>query len=284
MIRTEHLRKIYRVGQEKVVALSDVNLEIAKGEVCCIVGPSGSGKSTLLNMLAGLEKPSKGLVAVAGKKVSMMDENQLATFRQENLGFIFQSYNLLPQLTAAENVALPLMFMGISRAKRLKLAKRELKEMGLLDRASHKPTEMSGGQQQRVGIARAFVAKPQVIFADEPTGNLDSHTTRQVLQTMLLRAAKYGITFVMVTHEKELAACGDRIITLRDGQVVSNVQLEEEAKHAGRKALFAGLAQEEAAAALPAQAAAKDIPGGAPPGEMAAQHGQAAQTNGGYQE
>lgn len=241
MIRTEDLRKVYRVGKEKVVALDDINVEIAQGEICCIVGQSGSGKSTLLNMLAGLEKPTKGLVAIAGKKVSAMDENQLATFRQENLGFIFQSYNLLPQLTAAENVSLPLMFTGMGRKERLAKAKHELKQMGIAKRANHKPTEMSGGQQQRVGIARAFVAKPKVIFADEPTGNLDTHTTKQVLRTMLERAEKHGITFVMVTHEPNLANCGDRIITLQDGRILDNTLQDDAAKTANRAALFEGL-------------------------------------------
>ncbi|NLW77832.1 MAG: ABC transporter ATP-binding protein [Ruminococcaceae bacterium] len=241
MIRTEQLRKVYRVGKEKVVALANIDLEIEQGEICCIVGQSGSGKSTLLNMLAGLEKPTRGLVAINGKKVSAMDENQLAVFRQENLGFIFQSYNLLAQLTAAENVALPLMFTGMSRRKRMKRAVYELKQMGLGKRAGHKPTEMSGGQQQRVGIARAFVGKPQVIFADEPTGNLDTHTTRQVLRTMLERAESHNITFVMVTHERELSSCGDRIITLQDGHVISNEKLDEATKKANRDALFADL-------------------------------------------
>lgn len=245
MIRVENLKKIYRVGREKVVALTDINLEIEQGEVCCIVGASGSGKSTLLNMLAGLEKPTKGIVAITGKKVSSMDENQLAIFRQENLGFIFQSYNLLPQLTAAENVALPLMFTGMNKQDRLKRAKHELKQMGISKRANHKPTEMSGGQQQRVGIARAFVAKPQVIFADEPTGNLDSRTTKQVLKTMLDRAQKYNITFVMVTHEKELSSCGDRIITLKDGRISSNVLLDEDIKAKNRATLFGSILEGE---------------------------------------
>ena len=248
MIRTERLRKVYRVGHEKVVALADINLEVAQGEICCIVGQSGSGKSTLLNMLAGLEKPTRGLVAIAGKKISEMDENQLAKFRQENLGFIFQSYNLLPQLTAAENVALPLMFTGMGRAARLKRAKGALKQMGIAGRAKHKPTEMSGGQQQRVGIARAFVARPQVIFADEPTGNLDTQTTKQVLRAMLKQAEEYGITFVMVTHEPELAGCGDRIVTLMDGQVTQNLLLDEATKARNRAALFAQADEEESEA------------------------------------
>lgn len=241
MITVEELRKVYRVGTEKVVALNHINLKIAKGEVCCIVGASGSGKSTLLNMLAGLEKPTKGEVNIGGKEISVMDENQLALFRQENLGFIFQSYNLLPQFTACENVALPLMFKGAPRKQRLKQAQHELQQMGIGNRAGHRPTEMSGGQQQRVGIARAFVTKPKVIFADEPTGNLDSRTTRQVLKTMLDRAKKYDITFVMVTHEKELATCGDRIVTLQDGHIVSNVTQTDEEKLASRTLLFADI-------------------------------------------
>ena len=226
MIKVEHLRKVYRTGKEKVLALSDINLELQKGEFCCIVGASGSGKSTLLNQLAGLEKPSRGSVVIDGQNVSAMSENQLAVFRQQKLGFVFQSYNLLPTLTATENVALPLMFKGISKRKREALAREQLKQMGLAKRARHKPTEMSGGQQQRVGIARAFVGKPAVIFADEPTGNLDSHTTVQVMNAILSLIREHKITFVMVTHERELAACADRIITLRDGKVLRNETIE----------------------------------------------------------
>jgi len=222
MIRTEGLKKIYRVGTEKVAALAGIDLEIEEGQICCIVGQSGSGKSTLLNMLAGLEKPTKGEIVIAGKRVTAMDEERLAIFRQENLGFIFQSFNLLPQLTAVENAALPLMFSGMDKAKREKRAMKELDNIGIAQRAKHRPSEMSGGQQQRVGIARAFVARPKVIFADEPTGNLDTQTTAQVMKSMLDRVAKYGITLVMVTHEMSLAACGDRIVTLSDGKIISD--------------------------------------------------------------
>ena len=238
IIRVEHLRKVYRVGKEKVIALNDVNLAIEPGEICCIVGPSGSGKSTLLNQLAGLEKPTKGSVYIGKHEISAMNENQLAKFRQAHLGFIFQSYNLLPNLTAAENVALPLLFRGMPRKKRLELARAELKRMGLGKRANHKPTEMSGGQQQRVGIARAFVAKPKVIFADEPTGNLDSTTTRQVLYRMLTMAKENGITFVMVTHERDLADVADRVITIRDGKVESNILVDEQEKAQKQAELF----------------------------------------------
>ena len=238
IIKVQNLRKVYRVGKEKVVALDDICLEIGEGELCCIVGASGSGKSTLLNQLAGLEKPTKGRVLIGKHDISAMTEDELADFRQQHLGFIFQSYNLLPSMTAAENVALPLMFKGMGKKQREKLARKELKKMGLLSRANHKPTEMSGGQQQRVGIARAFVAKPKVIFADEPTGNLDSTTSRQVLYSMLEMAKSYGITFVMVTHEKELAYCGDRIVTIKDGRVLDNVLLGEDEKAENRRRLF----------------------------------------------
>lgn len=226
IIQIEHIRKVYRVGHEKVVALHDINLEIERGEFCCIVGASGSGKSTLLNQLAGLEKPTRGRIVIGGQNISEMSESELALFRQNNLGFVFQSYNLLPTMTAVENVALPLMFKGIAKAKREKIAAQQLAKMGLGKRIHHKPTEMSGGQQQRVGIARAFVAKPKVIFADEPTGNLDSQTTAKVMNAILTLARENNITFIMVTHERDLSGCADRIITLKDGHVVRNEKIE----------------------------------------------------------
>lgn len=170
-----------------------------------------------------------------------MTENELAAFRQQHLGFIFQSYNLLPTMTAAENVALPLMFKGVGKKTRLTKARKELKAMGLLGRANHLPTEMSGGQQQRVGIARAFVSSPKVIFADEPTGNLDSRTSKQVLYRMLEMSKTSHVTFVMVTHEPELAECADRIVTILDGKICSNVVQDEETKKKNRDALFADL-------------------------------------------
>lgn len=245
MIQTNGLRKVYRVGNERVVALDHIDLTIEKGEVCCIVGQSGSGKSTLLNQLAGLEKPTKGDVVIAGETISSMSESQLARFRQEHLGFIFQSYNLLPSMDAVENVALPLMFKGMAKEKREKIAKAALKAMGLHGREHHRPTEMSGGQQQRVGIARAFVTHPNVIFADEPTGNLDTATTRQVLQKMLELAEKYQITFIMVTHEPELAGVADRIITLTDGKIQSNIHQTEQEKQAVRAELFGASQNDE---------------------------------------
>ncbi len=226
IVKATNLRKVYKVGKEKVVALSNVNFEIETGEIVAIVGPSGSGKSTLLNQLAGLEKPTKGNVFIGKHNISKMTENELATFRQKYLGFVFQSYNLLPALTAEENVALPLMFQGVDKATRSKAARKQLKLMGLLDRADHKPTEMSGGQQQRVGIARAFVGSPKVIFADEPTGNLDSKTTKTVIEAMISHAKENEITFIMVTHDVHLAEMADRVISILDGEILSNTLQE----------------------------------------------------------
>ena len=223
ILRAENLRKVYSVGKEKVVALNNVNFEIEEGEIVAIVGPSGSGKSTLLNQLAWLEKPTKGKVYIGKRNISEMTEDELAIFRQKYLGFVFQSYNLLPALTAEENVALPLMFQGIGRKERLKAARKQLKMMDLLDRAGHKPTEMSGGQQQRVGIARAFVGSPKVIFADEPTGNLDSKTTQTVIEAMITHAKENNITFIMVTHDSGLAKKAHRVISILDGEIISNV-------------------------------------------------------------
>ncbi len=228
MIKVENLRKVYKVGTEKVVALDNINLEIEKGEFCCIVGTSGSGKSTLLNQLAGLEKPTKGTVTINGENVSKMNEKQLAVFRQNNIGFIFQSYNLLPTLTAVENVAFPLVFKGVDKKVREKKAKAILKEMQMADRMNHKPTELSGGQQQRVGIARAFVGKPKVIFADEPTGNLDSKTTEQVMDMLMDISEKNNITFVMVTHDPELAKKAKRVITIVDGAIIDDTKNKTE--------------------------------------------------------
>ena len=224
MIKVENLRKVYKVGTEKVVALDNINLEIEKGEFCCIVGTSGSGKSTLLNQLAGLEKPTKGTVTINGQNVSKMTEKELAVFRQNNIGFIFQSYNLLPTLTAVENVAFPLIFKGVDKKIREKKAKAILKEMQMAERMNHKPTELSGGQQQRVGIARAFVGEPAVIFADEPTGNLDSKTTEQVMDMLMDIAERNNITFVMVTHDPELAQKAKRVITIVDGNIVNDTK------------------------------------------------------------
>ena len=224
IIHTVNLRKVYAVGKERVVALNDVSISIEKGEFCCIVGQSGSGKSTLLNQLAGLEKPTRGKVFIGSHEISAMTEDELAKFRQAHLGFIFQSYNLLPTMTAAENVALPLMFKGISRSQRLAMARKELKNMGLGGRAEHMPTEMSGGQQQRVGIARAFVSSPKVIFADEPTGNLDPTNSWEIM-SLLKEANERGTTVLVVTHNQEIVnEMNERVITMKQGVIVSDEQ------------------------------------------------------------
>lgn len=220
VIRVKNLYKIYRVGETKVKALNGVDFTMYRGEFCAIVGTSGSGKSTLLNMLAGLEKPTKGEIVIAGRHIETLTENQLVAFRREKIGFIFQSYNLLGTMNAVENVALPLSFQGMPRKKRLELAEKYLKLVGLEKVADHMPNQMSGGQQQRVGIARALVVHPQIIFADEPTGNLDSHTTMDVLKLMQKIVREQNQTLIMVTHDDHLATYADRIFHIIDGKIV----------------------------------------------------------------
>lgn len=219
IIKIENLYKVYPVGKEKVVALGGISLEIEKGQICCILGTSGSGKSTLLNQLAGLEKPSKGRVLIGGVNISTLSEGQLAKFRQKNVGFIFQSYNLLQSYSALENVAMPLMFRGIPKSIRNRRAKQILKQVGLGGRMRHKPSQMSGGQQQRVGIARAFVAKPKIVFADEPTGNLDTQNTSEVIALLKEASRLYEQTIVMITHSQSIAQTADRILRVSDGVV-----------------------------------------------------------------
>lgn len=220
VIQVKNLYKIYKVGESKVYALNGVDFNLYKGEFCAIVGTSGSGKSTLLNMLAGLEKPTKGEIIISGKHIEKLNERQLVTFRRERVGFIFQSYNLLNTMNAVENVALPLSFRGITKKKRLEMAQRYLKLVGIENHGKHMPNQMSGGQQQRVGIARALVANPQIIFADEPTGNLDSKTTMEVLKLMQKIVKEENQTLVMVTHDNNLASYADRIIRIIDGKIV----------------------------------------------------------------
>ena len=222
MIEVRHLRKEYPAADETVVALDDIDLTIPRGQICCIYGESGSGKSTLLNQLAGMEKPTRGGVRIGGVVVSALDERELAAFRQRHLGFVFQSYNLLPNLNAVENVAMPLMFRGVPKERREVAARGILKRVGLGKRLTHYPTQMSGGQQQRVGIARAFVAKPEVVFADEPTGNLDSKTKVDVMEMICSFARDLDQTIVLVTHDDNMAQYADRIVTLLDGRVIDD--------------------------------------------------------------
>ncbi len=220
VIEVKNLYKIYRVGETKVYALNGVDFTMYRGEFCAIVGTSGSGKSTLLNMLAGLEKPTKGEIVIAGTHIEKLSEDQLVSFRRERIGFIFQSYNLLGTMNAVENIALPLSFQGVPKKERLKKAEKYLKLVGLEQVGDHMPNQMSGGQQQRVGIARALAVHPQIIFADEPTGNLDSHTTMDVLKLMQKIVREQNQTLVMVTHDNHLASYADRIFHIIDGKIV----------------------------------------------------------------
>lgn len=221
VIEVKNACKVYQMGQERIKAVNNVSFTIERGEFCCLLGTSGSGKSTLLNLMAGIEKLSKGEILINGKSIGKMSENKLSRFRQDNLGFVFQSYNLLGSMTALENVELPLIFKRVPPRKRRMMAKSILKKVGLEQRMQHKPKEMSGGQQQRVGIARAFVAKPSIVFADEPTGNLDSKTTIEVMNLIKDMAVKHHQTIVMVTHDVSLAHYADKIIHILDGNIES---------------------------------------------------------------
>jgi len=219
IIEVKGVRKIYRVGNEKVIALENIDLSIGKGEICCLLGTSGSGKSTLLNLMAGLEKPTRGEIIIKNVHIEKLDEKRLVLFRQKYVGFVFQSYNLLPNLTALENVGLPLAFRGIPRRIRDKKAKQMLNSVGLQHHSNRKPSQMSGGQQQRVGIARAFISNPEIVFADEPTGNLDSKTTIEVMDLITGIARKSNQTLIIVTHDVNIAKYADRIIHIFDGNI-----------------------------------------------------------------
>jgi len=226
-IKINNLRKVYRIGTERVVALDHIDMEIKRGEICCILGPSGSGKSTLLNMIAGLEKPTRGHIIFMGEQIDTMSEARLAKFRQFNMGFVFQSYALLPMLTALENVALPLMFRGVSRNRRKQVAMKMLKMVGLGTHMKHKPTQMSGGQQQRVGIARAFAGNAPVILADEPTGNLDSKTTNELMTIIINRAREINQTLLIVTHDIRMMEYMDRVYHIFDGRIAKVEDVKE---------------------------------------------------------
>ena len=222
--------KQYGKGESRIYALDHASLEIQTGDVCVILGPSGSGKSTLLNMLGGLDHLDSGSVSVDGMEITGLSKKELVEYRRKKIGVVFQSYNLLPELTAAENVAMPLMFKGIDPDVRLLEAKKMLCRVGLKDRMDHFPNQMSGGQQQRVGIARAFVTHPEVVFADEPTGNLDSKTTKEVMHMIRGFAKRFHQTIVLVSHDPEMTEYADRIVTLIDGRIVSNVENQVKAE------------------------------------------------------
>ena len=221
LIRVRNLRKVYRMGEERVVALDNVSLDVYKGEFVCFLGTSGCGKSTFLNMVAGLEKPTRGEIWIGKIPVHKLNEKDVTLFRQKNIGFIFQAYHLIPSMTALENVSLPLAFRGVSKAQRTPAAKKALALVGLKGYESRKPSQMSGGQQQRVGIARAMVGKPKILFADEPTGNLDSRTTKEVMDIISSQVKANGQTLILVTHDRSIAEYADKIVTISDGNIIS---------------------------------------------------------------
>jgi putative ABC transport system ATP-binding protein len=218
LIRTVDLWKTYEMGEELIHALSGVTFEIKKNEYVAIIGPSGSGKSTLMNLIGCLDTPSKGEYWLNGKNVAQMDDDELAMIRNREIGFVFQTFNLLPRATALHNVELPLIYNGTPAATRLELARKALESVELGNRMGHKPNELSGGQRQRVAIARALVNKPSIILADEPTGNLDSKTSDEIMQLFENLHAR-GNTIILVTHEPDIAAHAHRVISIRDGKI-----------------------------------------------------------------
>lgn len=231
LISVRDMCKIYNPGENEVRALDHVDLEMEKGEFVAIIGHSGSGKSTLMNMLGCLDVPTSGSYYLNGKDVSVMKDNQLSEIRNQEIGFIFQGFNLISNLTALENVELPLIYRGIGRAKRHKLAKEALIRVGLEKRMGHKPSEMSGGQQQRVAIARAIAAEPPVILADEPTGNLDSASTQEIMD-ILKGLHKAGRSIILITHDNEIAEQAKRVVRILDGKIVEDYYNKERQQEA----------------------------------------------------
>ncbi len=219
-IRAVGLTRTFEVGETTVTALRGINLEVVRGQFVALVGPSGSGKSTFLNLVGGLDRPTSGELWVDGVELSAGKEKALTEHRRRRVGFVFQSFNLLPRLTALENVALPLMFSGVLDRDRLARAREILVRVGLSERLEHRPTQLSGGEQQRVAIARALVGQPAIILADEPTGNIDSATGREIMGLLRELNRDQGVTLLLVTHDLEAAAFADRVIQLRDGQIV----------------------------------------------------------------
>jgi putative ABC transport system ATP-binding protein len=230
LIETRDLWKTYVMGSEEIHALKGVSIEIDRGEYVAIMGPSGSGKSTLMNLIGCLDTPSKGSYLLNEKQVSQMNDNELARIRNEEIGFVFQTFNLLPRATALQNVELPLVYAGVSGSDRHQRAKSALDKVELTSRMSHRPNELSGGQRQRVAIARALVNNPSILLADEPTGNLDSKTGNEIM-ALFARLHQAGNTIVLVTHEADIAAYAHRTIHIRDGQVEKDVATEAAAAH-----------------------------------------------------
>ncbi len=223
LIETRDLWKTYQMGDEEIHALKGVSITIERGEYVAIMGPSGSGKSTLMNLIGCLDTPSKGTYLLNGKEASLMNDNELARIRNEEIGFVFQTFNLLPRATALHNVELPLVYAGMGKTERLAQAKAALERVELTHRMTHKPNELSGGQRQRVAIARALVNNPSILLADEPTGNLDSKTGVEIM-ALFARLHQAGNTIIVVTHEPDIAAYAHRVIAIRDGQVERDVR------------------------------------------------------------
>ena len=221
VIRLQDVRKEYVVGDSHIHALDGVSLTVSPGEFVCISGRSGSGKSTMLNMLAGLEKPTSGEIVILDKHIENMSESARIRFRRQYIGFVFQSYNLMPQYTAVENVELPLMLRGVGRKERRRQALAVMEQVGIVSHAEHKPSELSGGQQQRVGIARALITKPPIIFADELTGNLDTKTSAEIMDLLTGLFRESGTTFMLVSHDPDMSQYTDRTIHLLDGKIIS---------------------------------------------------------------
>ena len=221
VIQLQDVRKEYVVGDSHIHALDGVSLTVSPGEFVCISGRSGSGKSTMLNMLAGLEKPTAGEIVILDKHIENMSESARIRFRRQYIGFVFQSYNLMPQYTAVENVELPLMLRGIGKRERRKQALAVMEQVGIVSHAEHKPSELSGGQQQRVGIARALITKPPIIFADELTGNLDTKTSAEIMDLLTGLFRSSGTTFMLVSHDPDMSRYTDRTIHLLDGNIIS---------------------------------------------------------------
>lgn len=228
ILQCRELTKKYKIDDAVVTAIEDVSLDIYPGELVCIVGTSGSGKSTLLYLLAGIERPTKGKIRILSKRIDIMNESELTRFRRDNVGFIFQSFNLLPYMTALDNVALPLMLRGEDSFSRKKKAAQMLKTVGLAKRFKHKPMQLSGGQQQRVSIARAIVAEPKILFADEPTGNLDSNTSREIMELLVKQVRQSGATLIMVTHDTQNEKYADTVIRISDGKILEVIKKNEE--------------------------------------------------------
>jgi len=227
MIEVNGVSKVYRMGKEKVVALNNVSLNIEKGEFVAIIGPSGSGKSTLMHIIGGLDSVTAGNVIIEGNEIGKLKDKKLSKYRNEKIGFVFQAFNLENSQSALENVMMPLIFAGISKKERKERALKALDQVGILNLAKHKPSEMSGGQRQRVSVARAIVNNPEIVFADEPTGNLDSKSGENIME-LFKEINNKGFTVIMVTHNPAEANKAKRVVTIKDGTITSDTRIQEQ--------------------------------------------------------